>query len=114
MSPQRNCPFRVRTRHLSSQPPISLFQTRYRLKQTGNMYRDELGRERISWPRTGQLSVYLFASLFHSSTSAIHATNLEEILKPIVTHEKKGAVTITCDGGPDWSSKFTPNIINFG
>jgi len=78
------------------------------------MYRDELGRERISWPRTGQLSVYLFASLFHSSTSAIHATNLEEILKPIVTHEKKGAVTITCDGGPDWSSKFTPNIINFG
>ena len=34
-------------------------------------YRDELGGERISWLRTGQLSVDLYASLFHSSTSTL-------------------------------------------
>ena len=74
-------------------------------------YRDELGRERISWPRTGQLSVYLYASLFHSSTSALHANT---ILKPIVECENKGAVTIICDGGSDWRTKFTQNLINNG
>lgn len=74
-------------------------------------YRDELGRERISWPRTGQLSVYLYASLFHSSTSALHANT---ILKPIVECENKGAATIICDGGPDWRTKFTQNLINYG
>ena len=77
-------------------------------------YRGELGRERISWPCTGQLSVYLYASLFHSSTSALHASHQEEILKPTVECENKGAVTIICDGGHDWSTKFTPNLINYG
>ena len=28
--------------------------------------------------------------------------------------KNKGPVTIICDGGPDWSKKFTPNLINFG
>ena len=23
-------------------------------------------------------------------------------------------MTIICDGGPDWSKKFTPNLINYG
>lgn len=27
--------------------------------------------------------------------------------------ERKGAVTIICDGGPNWSLKFTPNLINY-
>ena len=62
-------------------------------------YRDELGRERISWPHTGQLGVYLYASLSHSSTSTLHASHLEEILKPVVECENMGAVTIICDWG---------------
>lgn len=45
----------------------------------------------------------------------MHAAHLQEILQPIVNYENKGPVTISiCDGGPDWSTKFTPNLINYG
>lgn len=114
MSPRPKRSLNVKIRRSSSQPPLLRRESRDKLHQQEIRYRDELGRERISWPRTGQLSLYLYASLFHSSTSALHASHLEEILKPIVAYENKGAVTIICDGGPDWSTKFTPNLINYG
>lgn len=64
------------------------------------VYRDELGRERIPWPHTHQLSVYLFASLYRSSTStstsAMYVGNLEQILKLIIAQENKMAVMIIC------------------
>ena len=44
----------------------------------------------------------------------MHAAHLQEILQPIVNYENRGAVTIIYDGGPDWSTKFTPNLINYG
>ena len=58
-------------------------------------------------------SVYLYAFLSHRSTSTLHASHLEEILKPRVRCANKGAVTIICDGGPNWSTKFTPNLIKY-
>ena len=112
LSPRRRYSVNVKKRRSSSQPALSRCKSKGKFHEM--RYRDELGRERISWPRTGQLSVYLYASLFHSSTSALHASHLGEILKPIVERENKGAVTIICDGGPDWSTKFTPNLINYG
>ena len=77
-----------------SQAKPALLRHKSREKLHEMKYRDELGTERISWPRlTGQLSVYLYASLLDSSTSALHANT---ILKPIVECENKGAVTIIC------------------
>ena len=75
---------------------------------------DALGRERIRWPRSGALNVCLHASMFHKSTSAMHVNNLKKILQPTVLGENKKAVTIICDGGPDWTPKSTPNLMNFG
>lgn len=112
LSPPPRFSGNVKKRRSSSQPALLRYKSREKLHEM--KYRDELGRERISWPRTGQVSVYLYASLFYSSTSALHASHLEEILKPIVECENKGAVTILCDGGPDWSTKCTPNLINYG
>ena len=112
LSPPPRFSGNVKKRRSSSQPALLCYKSREKLHEM--KYRDELGRERISWPRTGQVSVYLYASLFYSSTSALHASHLEEILKPIVECENKGAVTILCDGGPDWSPKCTPNLINYG
>ena len=68
----------------------------------GKMFIDALGRERIRWPRSGSLNVCLPASMFHSSTNAVHVSNLKEILQPILRENKK-AVTIICDGGPGWT-----------
>ena len=90
------------------------YESKCELMSKDKVYRDELGRKRNYWPRTGNLTVYLYASLFHSSTSAMHAAHLQEILQPIVNYENKGAVTIICDRGPDWSTKFTPNLISYG
>ena len=106
--PQRH---RAKEKRMLSQANPALLRHKSREKLHEMKYRVELGTERISWPRTGQLGVYLHASLFHSSTSALHANT---ILKPIVECENKGAVTIICDGGPDWRTKFTQNLINYG
>lgn len=79
-------------------------------------YIDSRGRERISWPRTGYMTMQLSAAKFHSSTSQRHATHLYEILKPIV-HDKvtpKTVVNIISDGGPDWNSQSVVNLINYG
>ena len=43
------------------------------------VYRGELGRKRNYWPRTGNLTVHLYASLFHSSTSAMHAARARKL-----------------------------------
>ena len=78
------------------------------------MFIDALGRDPIRWPRSGALNVRLHASMFHKSTSAMHVNNLKEILQPTVLGENKKAVTIVCDGGPDWTPRSTPNLMNFG
>ena len=52
-----------------------------------------------------------FLSICMPICSALHASHLEEILKPIMECKNKAVVTITCYGGPDWSTKFTPNLI---
>jgi len=112
LSPRPRYSVNVKKRRLSSQLALSHCKSKCKFRE--NRYRDELRRERISWPHTGQLSVYLYASLFHRSTSTLHASHLGEILKPIVERKNKGAVTIIFDGGPDWSTKFTPNLIHYG
>ena len=78
------------------------------------MFINSLGRDQIRWPRSGALNTCLHASMFHKSTSAMHVNNLKEILQPTVLGENKKAVTIICDGGPDWTPRSTPNLMNFG
>ena len=95
----------------SSAPPHHISRER---NLRGKMFTDALGRDRIRWPRSGALNVCLHACMFHSSTSAMHVNNLKEILQPTVLGENKKAVTIICDGGPDWTPKSTPNLLNFG
>ena len=69
LSPRPRYSVNVKKGCSSSQPALSRFKSKGKFYEM--RYRDELGRERISWLHTGQLSVYLYASLFHSSTSAL-------------------------------------------
>ena len=110
--PKRNQQADSKRKHRSSSAPPNEFSSRRNLR--GKIFVDTLGRERIRWPRSGLHNVFLYPSMFHSSTSAMHVCNLKEILQPIVFGENKRAVTIICDGGPDWTPKSTPNLINFG
>ena len=109
LSPRKTNPKKKR-RSLSA-PPNNFS---YRCYSKDKIFIDTLGRERIRWPRSGSLNVLLYPSMFFESTSAMHVFNLKKILQPIVSKEGKKAVTIICDGGPDWSPKSTPNLINFG
>lgn len=95
----------------SSAPPNHCSRKR---NLRGKIFVDALGRERVRWPRSGLLNIFLHASMFHSSTSAMHGNQLKQILEPIIKAENKKAVTIICDGGPDWTPKSTPNLVNFG
>ncbi|CAH3118707.1 unnamed protein product [Porites lobata] len=53
------------------------------------------------------------AELFSDETIAISADDKNKVNVGTLAVRKK-AVTIICDGGPDWSPKSTPNLINFG
>ena len=111
-SPQTKPWVHAKNKYRSSSAPPNHCSRERNLRS--KMFIDALGRERIRWPRSGSLNICLHASMFHSSTSAVHVSNLKEILQPIVLHENKKAVTIIYDGGPDWTPKSTPNLVNFG
>ena len=110
--PKTNIKVDSKRKHRSSTAPPHEFSSRHNLR--GKIFEDALGRERIRWPRWGLLNVFLYAVISHKSTSAMHVYNLTKILKPIVFGENKRPVIIICDGGPDWTTKSTPNLINFG
>lgn len=51
--------------------------------------------------------------MFFSSTSARHLLNLQNFATSCFKGKRK-TINIICDGGPDWTPKSTPNLINFG
>lgn len=76
------------------------------LNQSENMYtEDRSGRFHIQVPRTGNLHIYTRAQKFHSSSVQSHANDLYDILKTTVVNEKKHAVILTVNNGPDWNVK---------
>lgn len=72
----------------------------------GASYRyDSHNRLHVNYPKTGRIHVYNRAMKFHSSTVETHANDLTKILLYDINAEKKTAVSITCDNGPDWNFK---------
>lgn len=66
---------------------------------------DTHNRLHVNYPRTGRLHVFNRAMKFHSSTVETHANDLMKVLSFDINAEKKYAVSIACDNGPDWSFK---------
>lgn len=81
-SPKRNMQVDSKRKHRSSSAPPNEFSSRPNFR--GEIFVDALGRERIRWPRSGLLNVFLYASIFHSSTSTMDVCNLKKILGSIV------------------------------
>ena len=89
-------------------------ETREKLVRSRDVCQDKLGRDKLKWPRSGQLLVQLYPSRAIESTNVMHVNHLmsqitlERRFKPIFN------VIAIVDGGPDWSVKGVINFMAMG
>lgn len=80
----------------------------------GHSFLDTTKRERIKWPRIGQLNVFLYGARYFKSTSSRHASNLLKILpKETIACSRRVLILVT-DGGPDWTANSLLNVFVYG
>ena len=91
----------IRPRSLSE----SAGEVPLKLSDDVKLSQDKKGRAKISWPRTGPLTLQLYPSRYIESTSVMHVNFLVHYLGEILKPGFKRNVICICDGGPDWSVK---------
>lgn len=89
--------------HSPSQRPISAYS-----------FRDTSRRERIKWPRTGELHIALLSARFCKTTSSRHAEGIKKFLRTDLLPSGRRVLILLTDGGPDWNGKSLLNIFNYG
>lgn len=105
LSPRKRVDFRNLQRRHSSSPQRRL---------CAHSYFDTSKRERVKWPRTGEVHIALLAARFSKTTSSTHAKNVRDFLKDEMLPCGRRVAIFLTDGGPDWSGKSLLNIYNFG
>ena len=112
LSPVRTC------RHSQRRRTRSVSPTRHELQPTSaqgtRFRRDAQGRLHVVYPWTGELYVYTRAMKFKSCSALAHANDLHSILLKEAVQKGKGAVSIVCDNGPDWSMKSLHTVFAMG
>ena len=64
--------------------------------------------------RTGPLHLFLRAHMYDKETASSHANDLMKVLQPIVDEEKKKAVILFVDNGPDWNKTSLKTMLAMG
>lgn len=77
-------------------------------------FTDDNNRERIKWPRIGEMHIFLHADRFFQATSSRHCDNLQRVLLSETLPCSRRVVVLVTDGGSDWNGNCLLNILNYG
>ena len=83
-------------------------------KPKGKFTADKTGRFRVNFARTGPMHLYNRVTKYHPSSIQNHANDLYEIYNNLPKPDKKPAVLITVDNGPDQNIKSVKTQLYYG